>query len=278
MATDSPWSTLSRTADMGLGDWAMAAGEARRIHAETGCRVCIVDRHGIPARQGRAVWGHGHPYIVEYPGSGAVKHRNCGGHRPYIRAKTEQRWFWADYKPIPAELFLTPDEKAWARRGQGKLLLAPAIKRAASPNKQWHRWEALTEALACRFDLAQLPTDKPLAGIPTIETPTIRHAAAVLQGSLCAIVHEGGLHHIAAAVGKPCVVIYGGFISPAQTGYDLHANLFTGGEPCGMRVPCDHCREAMDAITVDMVLDALKGIVGDGHQAVRGSGLVAAKA
>lgn len=237
----------------------MAAGEARRIHAETGKPVCIVDRFGRPIRQ--EVW-KGTPYIADYPGNGAYKLKNCGGHRPYIKGKTERQWFWNEYKPIPARLFLTTEERQWERQGTGKVILGPSIKRGASPNKAWphERWIGLAERLR-HLDLGQFPGDFLIPGVPVIQTPSIRCAGAVLRGARAAVVHEGGLHHMAAAMSRPAVVIYGGFISPAQTGYDMHANLFTGGEPCGMRVPCDHCRQAMDAITIDMVAEALAKIL-----------------
>ena len=36
---------------------------------------------------------------------------------------------------------------------------------------------------------------------------------------------EGGIHHLAAALGTPAVVIYGGFIKPEWTGYSYQANI-----------------------------------------------------
>ena len=65
---------------------------------------------------------------------------------------------------------------------------------------------------------------------------------------------EGGLHHAAAALGTPTIVIFGGFISPRQTGYPHQVNLFTGGTPCGMRRRCDHCEQAMRRVAIEEVL------------------------
>jgi FkbM family methyltransferase len=58
-------------------------------------------------------------------------------------------------------------------------------------------------------------------------------AAGVLSGASLLISPEGGLHHAAAALGVRAVVIFGGFISPATTGYALHTNLFTAARPAG---------------------------------------------
>jgi len=65
----------------------------------------------------------------------------------------------------------------------------------------------------------------------------------------------------AAATGTPAVVIYGGVISPANTGYDLHLNQYAGGEPCGSRKPCRHCRQAMGAIGVPRVVADLRRLL-----------------
>jgi hypothetical protein len=62
------------------------------------------------------------------------------------------------------------------------------------------------------------------------------------------------MHHGAAAMGVPGVVLFGGFIPPQVTGYLMHANLTGGAEACGSLNPCPHCAAAMQAISVDEVL------------------------
>jgi ADP-heptose:LPS heptosyltransferase len=73
---------------------------------------------------------------------------------------------------------------------------------------------------------------------------------------------EGGLHHGAAAVGIPAVVLFGGFIPPQVTGYKTHVNL-TGGADffCGSLQACKHCAEAMERIKSKHVCDAAKGFL-----------------
>ena len=39
--------------------------------------------------------------------------------------------------------------------------------------------------------------------------------------------HEGGFAHAAAALSKPAVVIYGGWIPPEVTGYEFHENIYS---------------------------------------------------
>ena len=72
---------------------------------------------------------------------------------------------------------------------------------------------------------------------------------------------EGGFSHAAAALSKPGVVIYGGWIPPQIIGYDFHENLYVDieGSPCGIRDrECDHCKKCMDLITVDNVINAVE--------------------
>ena len=151
---------------------------------------------------------------------------------------------------------------AFGRARNGYVIVEPNCKAAASPNKQWgwDRWQALVDA-SPSIPWAQLgpPGTRLLDGVRHIETPDIRSAAAVLHYAAAYVGPEGGLHHLAAAMGPPAVVLFGGFISPAQTGYAWHRNLFTGGEPCGNMLPCAHCAGAMARITVPAVLEALRG-------------------
>jgi ADP-heptose:LPS heptosyltransferase len=96
-----------------------------------------------------------------------------------------------------------------------------------------------------------------------IKTPTFRKALAVLQHAKLFMGCEGGMHHGAAAVGIGAVVLFGGFISPATTGYDFHANIFTGegGVACGKIIDCEHCKQAMRAITVERVLGEARKLI-----------------
>lgn len=244
---------------MGAGDWLMAAGEARRIHEQTRRFVVILDRYGRPVRD--AIW-KGTPYITDSLHVGAVPLLNCGGHRPYIAGKTPERWIWKEYEPYPARLYLTPDEQSWAKLGDGAIVLNASLKAQASVNKRWplDRWQVVADALR-GHRLIQFPGDVRIPGVQVVETPTLRHAAAVVGAAQLVITHEGGLHHVAAAMKRQAVVLFGGYISPKQTGYKTHANLFTGGEPCGMRVRCAHCERAMAAITPEMVIEEARRVV-----------------
>ena len=91
----------------------------------------------------------------------------------------------------------------------------------------------------------------------------VRVSFAIMSLSSLIITSEGGVHHFAAAIGKPALVLYGGAIHPDQTGYvDRDQTYYVYDDPktpCGSQVACKHCKEAMAAIDPQMVFeDALE--------------------
>lgn len=193
----------------------------------------------------------------------------AGYKRPYIAAKTEKQWTWQKWGPewggsCPrGELYFTPAELEFGERFAGRVVIEPHLKRGASPNKawSWERWQALADLLRdAGAPVAQIgaPGVNQLAGVEFIGTSTARLAAAVIARALGAALPEGALHHIAAAVGTPAVVVFGAYISPEVTGYPEQVNLFHGpGLGCGMRVKCNCCAAAMAKITPELVREKL---------------------
>lgn len=244
---------------MGLGDDLMATGHIRGLQAR--------DPRKVRIEYGKPLWSEvfdNNPRIAR-PGEvgdfQVYRPRGRNGLRPYISAKSVQRWTWQDYEPPVGELYFTERELDFARKvGPLGIVLEPLLKPKASPNKNWGeaRWLELVRLLReARIEPAQLLPNSVMAlpRVRAVVTPTFRLAAAVLANARAAVLHEGGMHHAAAVVGTPAVVIYGGYISPRQTGYNLHTNLFTGGEPCGRRFPCGHCARAMAEITPKQVFE-----------------------
>lgn len=171
-----------------------------------------------------------------------------------------------DYRAFPAPVRLDPDEVAQAhslRCAMGAfVLMEPALKADAPPAKQWprERYAALARRLiASGVTVRQMsaPGAQPLADVPVLHAPSFRAALVRLKAADVYVGPEGGLHHGAAAMGTRAVVLYGGFTSPAMTGYpDLHVNL-TGAPDavaCGTRYgECPHCTALMAMISVDEV-------------------------
>lgn len=250
---------------MGLGDVLMSIGEAKRVHQRAQQPVLITDAAGRPVRSDLFT---GVPYLLTRAVRNVRFQRlvNCPGHRPYIKAKAGTHWTWRDYQPEPADIVLTERELVDTDRYRGCVMIEPNVKDIGHRNKDWGwgNWLKLAKLLEAEgIPVVQCHRsgDRLLPYGQQRSTASFRETLAVLSKCRAYVGPEGGLHHGAAAMRVPAVVIYGGFIGPRQTGYSTHRNLFTGGEPCGSRVDCMHCRAAMNAITPEMVLAELKGLL-----------------
>jgi ADP-heptose:LPS heptosyltransferase len=242
---------------MGWGDEIIVTGMARRMQLRDPRPVRVRDR------KGRARWSEiwaGNPRLAAPGDQRPAQELLSGpGLRPYVARETPGRWEWRAFVCPVGEIHLTAAERRLAAPHAGRVLLEPNLKPGASPNKDWGwaRWQALATALAgegVRVAQFARPGARLLAGAEPIVVPSFRAACAVLARARLAVLPEGGLHHAAAALGTPSIVLFGGFISPDQTGYPHQANLFTGGVPCGMRTRCRHCAAAMGRIAVETVM------------------------
>jgi hypothetical protein len=177
------------------------------------------------------------------------------------------RWIWNyDYKARPGEFYFDEHERAYSVKRQ--ILIEPNVPwhKPVAPNKDWSlaNYQALADRLLrAGFAVWQLSFGRArLRGVQLVETGgDFRCAAAALAGFDLVICPEGGLHHAAAAVHTKAIVIFGGFIPPEVTGYDLHANLTGGAEACGSLRECSHCRDAMRRITADEIFDRCLSIL-----------------
>jgi len=193
--------------------------------------------------------------------------------RPYIQAITDRFIYRPEYKAEPGELFLTPEEE----KPKGDfILIEPNTKTdLTGPNKRWEwdRWVKLVRQLrAMGLEVCQVgpkgetrgqiyyPGARILKDCKHIHTPRFRDALGWVKAARLLVSTDGALHHAAAALGTPAVVLWGGVASPKNLGYDVHTNIWHGAEPCGtINKKCPHCKAAMDAISVEEVLKAING-------------------
>ena len=177
------------------------------------------------------------------------------------------RWIWnREFKAIPGEIVFDKEEIDFSKRIKpGFILIEPNVPwhKTVAPNKDWGKakHQAVANELSSKgYEVAQFSYGPVrLSGARVIQVSSFREAAIALTRSRMAILPEGGLHHAAAAVGARAVVIFGGFIPPSVTGYDGHTNLTGGAEACGSLSPCQHCKAAMDRISVEEVMAAAQG-------------------
>jgi ADP-heptose:LPS heptosyltransferase len=252
---------------LGLGDDLIGTGLARGI--APGKRAAFGDGRKI-------LWGPWSEEIFRHnpriarPGEEQASDlhwlKYYKGHRIYNSAGAG-RWIWNyDFRVTPGEVFFAADEFSEIGWPDSFILIEPNVPwhKPVSVNKDWGA--ANFQALADRLlkdglDVVQLSynsyfqgSKRRLNGVRFIETKTFRQALAVLSGAELAVLPEGGLHHGAAALGVPAIVLFGGFIPPSVMGYEGHLNL-TGDakEACGSTTRCQHCAQAMKNISVEQV-------------------------
>lgn len=240
----------------------MASAQAAKRHAKHGVPVLICGPNRRP--RWSMVWEN-NPKIVRRPG-GRYQYLISGpGARPYIALKGSRHWTWRRWEIEPGEIHLTKAEEDFGLRHGGMIVIEPHIKGTNSGNKAWfwERWQEVADAFPGQvLQMVGSPAMRRLHGVKVLHTPTFRHAAAVLSWARAFAGTEGGLHHAAAAMGTPAVVLFSEFISPDITGYAMHRNLYHAGQPCGSRIACAGCRASMEAITVDEVVHHLREILG----------------
>jgi ADP-heptose:LPS heptosyltransferase len=193
------------------------------------------------------------------------------GHRLYNSLGAGRRWIWnKSFHALPGELYFSDEELSFAEQaGAGFVLIEPNVpwQKTVAPNKDWggSRYQAVAGKLLIEGrDVLQFVHPATRVRVPgrSLATPTFRHALAALARGSLYIGPEGGLHHGAAAVGIPAVVLFGGFIPPSVTGYPTHTNLTGGATACGKLRPCSHCKAAMSAISVEQVLLSARRYLG----------------
>lgn len=247
---------------MGVGDEIMATGFARGAAAR-GKRIAFGDGT-------RLLWGpfceiafRNNPNIARSLGEPGIEWMHYHkGQRGYNTLGLG-RWIWNyEFRAPRGEFFFDGRERAHTIKTRDAVLIEPNLPwhKPISVNKDWglERFQALADLFKRRgYVVFQMSHGKRrLHGVQVVNVPDFRCAAAALAGFNCIITPEGGLHHAAAAVGAPAVVLFGGCIPPGVLGYDGHVNL-TGDadEACGSLRPCAHCRAALDRITVEEVYE-----------------------
>lgn len=257
---------------VGFGDNLIATGEARGP-ASRGKRAAFGDgkkilwdqhaRHifafnphvALPGSEG----SHDLEWIAHYKGN-RLYNKQVGG-----------RWVWNyDFHATPGQIFFSEDERTAGRRaGRGFVVMEPNVPRwkTVAHNKDWgfHRYQEVADWIRTRgVRVVQFNhgNDPILAGAAVIKTTSFRDALAVMSNAWLYVGPEGGLHHGAAALSIPGVVLFGGFIPPSVTGYPTHVNLTGGSEACGSLQKCEHCRAAMAAISIGEVTAAVHEMLG----------------
>lgn len=133
--------------------------------------------------------------------------------------------------------------------------------------KEWpfDRWQILADSLRQEgHSLVQIGTgaDPLIEGAMDFRGRTsLADAAATLEKARLFIGLESGLMHLAAAVGAPSVIVYGGRTRPWETGYPWHWHVADTSIPCAgcaLNTDCPHDLQCMKGIGVDEVWGAVQ--------------------
>lgn len=252
---------------MGYGDEIIGSGLARKAVKENKLIAFGNGKTIIWSSQAREIYQN-NPCVAP-PGSEVRGTNNLEwinwypGQRGYGTVKSG-RWIFKDFECPRGEIFFSESELRFGNANSPKpfVVVEPRVKllgACAGENKQWpiDRYEVVAKEIRnIGFEVVQLvPAGKEplLANAEVIKTENFRLALSVLKNATLYIGPEGGLHHGAAAVGVPAVVIFGGFNTPKSTGYNFHENIAVG-EPCGSINKCSHCAKIMKSISAERVL------------------------
>lgn len=230
----------------------MASAQVKEANERTGKKVMLGD--GKRYFYEEQVFKN-NPRMAK-PGEDCVWVANYGGNRPYITGSIDKHFlFNEDWKPTPGEIWFSEDEKP-GNPPEPYIIVEPEVKNqfAHGVNKSWPYWKSL---LSEPLPFVQIgTTDTPI--FPHIRTESFRKALSLLSRATLFVGTDGALHHAAAALGIPAVVIWTGFSSPKHLGYDDHFNIHDGSKPCGYYGGvCQHCAEKAAAIKPETVIGAI---------------------
>ncbi len=154
-------------------------------------------------------------------------------------------------------------------RVPGRVVLQNSCRgaRYACTTKEWsyQKWQELAGGLAGR-ELIQIgtPSDPVIQGARDLRGRTSLYEAGELIATSAVFVGlESGLMHLAAAVGTPAVIVYGGRTLPTQTGYPFHHHVTRTPEcaGCGLSDGCPYALKCLADISVAEVLERVQRVL-----------------
>jgi hypothetical protein len=215
-----------------------------------------------------AEWMGGRSWYAHYGGHDQEEDRSPSPER-HIVALMCQACGISGPVTLRPYLHLSDEERRAGRIAPKQITLHSSGMSAfsAMKNKEWlpGRMQAVVHALRAEYTVVQIgsPDDPPLDGCVDLRgKASLRESAAVIANSEIFLGQVGFLMHLARAVDRPSVIIFGGREMPWQSGYSCNTNLYT-------RLPCSPCwrwnacdneieRQCMHLIGVDDVVNAVR--------------------
>ena len=136
-------------------------------------------------------------------------------------------------------IYLTKEEKEKKKDFNPYIVIAPVGKRGYCANrKDWgfDNFQELVNILKKKYQIFQIgmPKDPMLSGVYNARFIDIRKTASIISKAELFIGLEGGLMHLARSVDTKSIIIFGGYIKPSISGYDINTNIYSDIEcsPC----------------------------------------------
>jgi len=100
-----------------------------------------------------------------------------------------------------------------------------------------------------------LANENHFESIPHIKNNSMRNLVKKISEYRCVVCAEGGISHMAKALGIPAVVIYGGFANPLWNGYEDQINLTSNVDCryCYNMKPCKYNYRCWEQIPISLV-------------------------
>jgi hypothetical protein len=162
--------------------------------------------------------------------------------------------------------FLSDAELENGAYAKKKIIITTSTSGALKPmkNKEWHaeRYQEVVDKFYPEYQFIQLGTqnDYPLNNVIDLRgKTTVRETASILKNALLLVTHVGFMMHLARAVDRSSVIIYGGREMPGQSGYSCFENIYSPVEcsPCWLHNTCPNNKKCMDMISAKMVEAAI---------------------
>jgi hypothetical protein len=162
--------------------------------------------------------------------------------------------------------FLSDVELEKGGYAKKKIIITTSTSGALKPmkNKEWYaeRYQQLVDKFYPEYQFIQLGTqnDCPLKNVIDLRgKTTVRETAAILKNASLLVTHVGFMMHLARAVDRRSVIVYGGRERPDQSCYACFENIYSAVEcsPCWLHNTCPYDKKCMDMISADMVKAAI---------------------
>lgn len=175
------------------------------------------------------------------------------------------------FKAYPGSIFFSEEENSkinHLKKKYGDHILINTL--SASTNKDWGiaNWSEFVKQISSRHKMIH-PSKSKIDSLPFYETKSFRDLLMLISSVKAVVTTEGGVHHAAAALGIPAVVLFGGRMNVEMMGYQDHLNISInmGRTPCHCRsgASCEYCEKCWRNLSPLMVYESFLRLVEDGN-------------